>query len=395
MHRARDHGCAVVSFGKLHFRSGRDDNGFSEEILPMHLAFDGLGWPTGLLRDPLPVFQSAHELADLTGCAESEYTEYDRRITEATCDWLRKNSNQSRQHPWVLFVSFVSPHYPLTAPEAFYKLYEHSDKLGKPMHGPTNGIVQHPVLKEVRDFWNYDDFFTDELRIEARKNYFGLISFLDDNIRQVLKALESHNSPRDTLILYTSDHGEMLGHLGFWAKSVMYEDSVGVPLIAAGGGFKRQRCDAPVSLTNINNTVLEAIGIESTADTSCLNESLQSVASSPEVPRFTFSEYHDGGTPVGYFMIRENDFKLVHYAGGHSPQLFNVREDPWEMSDLAHNPAYTQQLNQLQKRLYALLDPNAVMEDYTRDQVALIEQLGGRERILAISEFNHTPLPNL
>ena len=210
----------------------------------------------------------------------------------------------------------------------------------------------------------------------------------------MLKALEAHNSSRNTLILYTSDHGEMLGHLGFWAKSVMYEDSVGVPLIATDGGFKRQRCDAPVSLTNINNTVLEAIGIECNADTSCLDESLQSVASSPEVPRFTFSEYHDGGTPVGYFMTRENDFKLVHYAGGHSPQLFNVREDPWEINDLAHNPTYSQQLNQLQKRLYTLLDPNAVVEDYTRDQVALIEQLGGREGILAISEFNHTPLPN-
>ncbi|MXW47083.1 MAG: hypothetical protein F4Z97_00245 [Gammaproteobacteria bacterium] len=93
-------------------------------------------------------------------------------------------------------------------------------------------------------------------------------------------------------------------------------------------------------------------------------------------------------------MIREDDLKLVHYAGGHSPQLFNVRQDPWEISDLAHNPAYTQQLNQLQKRLYTLLDPNTVIEDYTRDQVALIEQLGGRERILAISEFNHTPLSN-
>ena len=66
---------------------------------------------------------------------------------------------------------------------------------------------------------------------------------------------------------------------------------------------------------------------------------------------------------------------------------------PGEISDFAHIPAYTQQLNQLQKRLYKLLDPNTVMEDYTPDQVVLIEKLGGRERILAISEFNHTPLP--
>jgi len=74
-----------------------------------------------------------------------------------------------------------------------------------------------------------------------------------------------------------------------------------------------------------------------------------------------------------------------------------IEQTDWnlgEISDFGHIPAYTHQLNQLQKRLYTLLDPNTVMEDYTRDQMALIEQLGGREGILAISEFNHTPLPN-
>ncbi len=390
MHKARDHGCTVISFGKLHFRSARDDNGFCEEHVPMYLANDGIGWPTGLLRDPLPTFRSAFELAERTGCGESEYTEYDRKIAAAACNWLRKNAAAPRQKPWVLFVSFVSPHYPLTAPERFYNLYKDSDRLGKPM--PANGCTEHPVLQEVRRYWNYDDYFTDELRIEARKNYFGLISFLDDNIRQVLEALEDSGNARETLILYTSDHGEMLGHLGFWTKSVMYEDSVGIPMIATGGGFKPQRCNAPVSLTNIFHTVLEAIGVERTEPTSCLEESLQSVALWPGKSRFAFSQYHDGGTPVGFFMIRENDFKLVHYAGGHSPQLFNLAEDPWEIDDLAQDSTYSAQLQQLQCRLHQVLNPDSVIEDYTRDQVALIEALGGREKILSIWDFNHTPV---
>lgn len=392
MHRARDHGCAVVSFGKLHFRSGEDDNGFSEEILPMHLANNGIGWPLGLLRDPLPEFKSAHELAEQTGCGESDYTEFDRKITAAACNWLRKYGKSTTSRPWVLFVSFVSPHYPLTAPATFYKLYQENDKFGKAIPKPNNGYAEHPVLQEMRSFWKYDDYFSEELRIDARKNYFGLISFLDDNIRQVLEALEECRSVRETLVLYTSDHGEMLGHLGFWGKSVMYEDSVGIPLLAAGRGFEMQACNAPVALTNISNTILEAIGVECTGAVNCLDESLQCVVSSPTKQRFALSQYHDGGTPVGFFMIRENNWKLVHYAGGYPPQLFNLTEDPLELNDLAQNVEFRTHLENLTRRLYQVIDPNEVIEQYTNDQKEMISALGGRNNILSMWDFNHTPV---
>ena len=392
MHRARDHGCAVLSFGKLHFRSCEDDNGFTEELLPMHLANNGIGWPLGLLRDPLPEFKSAHELAERTGCGESDYTEYDREITAAACNWLRKYGKSTNSKPWVLFVSFVSPHYPLTAPDAFYKLYQDNDKIGTTIPKPNHGYAEHPVLQEMRSFWKYDDYFTEELRIDARKNYFGLISFLDDNIRQVLEALEDCRSVRETLVLYTSDHGEMLGHLGFWGKSVMYEDSVGIPLLAAGRGFQRQTSNAPVSLTNISNTILEAIGAESAGAGNCLDESLQCVVSTPAKRRFALSQYHDGGTPVGFFMIRENNWKLVHYAGGYPPQLFNLTEDPLELNDLAQNVEYRSHLENLTRRLYQVIDPNEVIEQYSNAQTELISALGGRDNILSMWDFNHTPV---
>lgn len=391
MHRVRDHGCPVLSFGKLHFRSSEDDNGFTEEILPMHLANNGIGWPIGLLRNPLPEFKSAYELAEQTGCGESDYTEFDRNITTAACNWLRKYGKNTNSKPWVLFVSFVSPHYPLTAPEAFYKLYQNNDKIGKAIPKPNNS-TEHPVLQKIRSFWNYDDYFSEEKRVDARKNYFGLISFLDNNIRQVLEALESSRSARETLILYTSDHGEMLGHLGFWTKSVMYEDSVGVPLLAAGRGFEKHTCDAPVSLTNISNTILEAIGVENTQSICCLDESLQSVVSSPAEQRFALSQYHDGGTPVGFFMIRENIWKLVHYAEGYHPQLFNLAEDPLELNDLAQNVEFAQHVEHLKRRLLEVIDPNEVIMRYTIDQHEMISVLGGRENILSMWNFNHTPV---
>ena len=89
MRHLRDEGVETVSIGKLHFRSAEDDNGFSEEILPMHVV-GGVGWAVGLLRQTLPPFDSAKELADDVGVGQSSYTDYDLEITEKTENWLHK-----------------------------------------------------------------------------------------------------------------------------------------------------------------------------------------------------------------------------------------------------------------------------------------------------------------
>ncbi len=155
----------------------------------------------------------------------------------------------------------------------------------------------------------------------------------------------------------------------------MYEDSAGIPMLAAGGGFKPGKCRAPVSLTNIHNTVLEAIGIGHSAPKSCLEESLQSISATPDVPRFTLSQYHDGGTPQGYFMLREDNWKLVHYMGGYRPQLFDVINDPWELSNLADQTEHLLRQQVLQHRLFESLNPDTVIKDYTRDQIERIAEL--------------------
>ena len=87
MHRLRRAGVEVVSIGKLHFRSGEDDNGFSQERLPMHVG-GGVGWAIGLLRDDPPAYDDAAELSADVGVGDSSYTEYDRQITSDACAWL-------------------------------------------------------------------------------------------------------------------------------------------------------------------------------------------------------------------------------------------------------------------------------------------------------------------
>ena len=396
MHRLRDRGHTVVSVGKLHFRSSRDDNGFSEEILPMHLANDGQGWPQGLLRNPLPGFEAAKELARDAGPGESSYTAYDREIAAAACAWLRRYPKAIKDKAWALFVSFVSPHYPLTAPPAFYDLYAHED-MPETGEGGRKRAPSHPVLEAMAKFWDYDTSFDAESRARAQRGYFGLCSFLDDNIRQVLEALEDSGAARDTLVIYLSDHGEMLGKHGFWAKSVMYEDSVGIPLILAGGGVPAGLNRTPVSLTDIAASVETAVGLTgSTAEAPWQGRALQGFVAAPEPERILLSEYHDGGSPTGFFMIRQGAWKYVYYAGGHPSgypsQLYDLESDPDELRDLGASPHHAGPRTRMHGHLTSILDPEAVNAQAFADQAALLARLGGREAVLAMPSFNHTPV---
>ncbi len=392
MHRLRARGHDIVSIGKLHFRSGDDDNGFTEEILPMYLANDGKGWPQGLIRSPLPAFAEAAELAQLLGPGDSDYTDYDRKITAAACKWISRSTKRAYSKPWVLFVSFVSPHYPLIAPPPFFDLYRHCE-IPEPFANSQSQRSQHPVLQEMLDFWNYDDYFDADSRRLARQNYYGLCSFVDDNIRQVLTALDDGGQARNTVVIYTSDHGEMLGNHGFWAKSLMYEDSVAVPMIVAGQNIPVGVNNTPVSLTDMAATIETAItGSEKPASVPWQSRALQAFIMRPEGDRFILSEYHDGGSPTGFFMIRQGDWKYVYYAGAYPAQLFDLGHDPQETQDLGENPAYAEVRAKLHGILNQILDPDAVNAQAFAEQARLLEHLGGPDKVLALQSFNHTPI---
>ena len=124
MHRLRGQGHEVVSIGKLHFRSADDDNGFSEEIIPMHI-LDERGGVSMLLRSSgdEPTAKGQWELyTERSGIGDgTRYQDYDRDITRRAIAWLREHE-QNDGPPWVLLVSYASPHPPFQVPERFFDL---------------------------------------------------------------------------------------------------------------------------------------------------------------------------------------------------------------------------------------------------------------------------------
>ena len=392
-HRVRDAGHDAVSIGKLHFRSADDDCGFSEAHHPIFVV-DGIGDVHGLLRTDERVRGVARELATEAGRGSSPYTRFDTKVADATVRWLRERVRRGGGKPWVLFSSMVSPHYPLIAPDAFYALYTGVD-LPEPRFYDEVDRADHPVIAHYRATWNYDDFFDAErLRVGIRA-YYGLCSFLDFQIGRILSALEESGFADDTLVIYTSDHGECLGSRGLWGKSVMYEESSAVPLVVAGPGMPgSKRCSTAVSLVDIYPTIVESLCEPLDARERALpGDSLIDLVRTEPQDRVVFSELHDDGSLTGTFMMRRGGWKLVHYVG-HPPQLFDLSVDPSETRDLAGTPAAADIQSQLYDALHAIVDPEAVDRRVFADQRARIERLGGVDAILARPDFNFTPVPD-
>jgi choline-sulfatase len=272
-------------------------------------------------------FPDAAEMAAILGPGETSYTQYDRDITVAAVNWLQQREHNG-SNPWVLFVSFICPHFPLSAPQQFYDLYRNVG-LPDPYDRDTAARLKHPVIDEMRHFWNYADYFDRHSETEGLKNYYGLCSFLDDNVAQVLDALNRSGQADNTRIIYTSDHGDMIGNHGIWGKCYMYEDSVGVPMTFSGPGIEPSINVTPVSLTDMAATIEQAVHGEAIkVGNSWRSRPLQAFIDSPDPERPILSEYHDGGSPCGIFMLRKGRWKYVYFAEGHPPLLFDIGNDP-------------------------------------------------------------------
>ena len=386
-HALREKNIPSYAIGKLHYRSAEDDTGFAEQILPMHIV-DGIGDLLGAVRAPLPVRHKSRAVATRLGPGESPYTGYDRDITAAACNWLTRHAKSG---PWVLFVGWVAPHFPLIAPREFYDLYDPRElplpKACKPEEWP-----RHPWLDAFRRCFITDEHFTDETRRIAVASYYGLVSFMDSNVGKVLSSLEASGAADDTLVLYTSDHGDNLGTRGLWGKSTMYEESAAIPLILAGRGVPQGGAvRIPVSLVDVHPTLMETFGCAQVKGTR--GDSLLGIArSAPDAERLVFSEYHAAGAATGVFMLRQGRYKYVHYVGM-PPQLFDLETDPEELVDVAARPEHAERLRRFREQLGRICDPVEIDRRAKADQAALIERHGGREAVVAKGGFGATPAP--
>ena len=390
-HLLRARGHRVVSIGKLHFRGlPGDDHGFSEELLPMHVV-GGEGDVKGLVRSDIPRRNGYDKLAKLAGPGESPYTRYDRDIASRAQVWLHEEAPRYRERPWALFVSFVCPHFPLVAPPEFFYRYA-QERIPLPklyLERP-----RHPYLRDYDECVAYDlGFAGDHAKVRrAIAGYLGLVSFMDDNVGKVLRALADAGLEGETRVVYTSDHGDNLGARGLWGKSTMYEESAGVPLILSGPDIPAgARCDTPASHVDLFPFFLESVGVPAPRD-GYPGVSPLELLEKRHADRAVLSEYHAIGSTGGITMLRKGKWKYVHCVG-YPPQLFELESDPEELVDRAQDPACRSTLRSLEAELRRFCDPEEVDARAKRRQAELLARVGGRAAALARGDLNYTPAP--
>ncbi|MCG5073247.1 sulfatase-like hydrolase/transferase [Paraburkholderia tagetis] len=391
--RLTNAGIRTESIGKLHFRREGDPSGFCAQHEAMNIQ-DGVGLVWGSVRDPLPRYRGPSPIFDELGPGESAYNRYDMRIAGRTVEWLEAHRDDPQ--PWALFVGFVAPHMPLVVPERYFSLYA-QEAATLPKLLPRDGHARHPWVERMAQFWDHDAALgTDERRCIARQAYFGLVSFLDAQIGRVLDTLDRSGLAENTVVVYSSDHGDNLGARGLWNKSTLYRESTGIPMIVAGPGVPAGTTRRTnVGLVDVYPTALDAVGLAPIAEERGLpGRSLIQIASAADdLDRPGFSEYHAVGADGAAYMLASGRYKYHHYVN-YPAELFDIVDDPEETINLAPCGDYRLVVEEFEARLKALLDPERVDARAKRDQRDLVARYGGAEKAWQVGNKGPTPAPD-
>jgi choline-sulfatase len=280
-------------------------------------------------------------------------------------------------------------------PQEYFDLYP-PETVPLPRCGTPLMWSDHPAMRWKRHMQAIEEPFGEPTLRRAIAAYYGMVTFLDEQVGRVLRALEAAGLAESTRVIYSTDHGEMLGEHGLWWKSVMFEGSAGIPLIMAGPGVPAGRTvSTPVSLIDAFPTIVESVGIPpSPEDADLPGASLLEVANRADDPtRTVFAEYHASHSSTAYFLLRRGPYKYVHYVG-YPAQLFDLSTDPDEARDLIDDPAHAGIAAGFERELRAICDPEAIDAAARADQQRRIDEAGGLEAVLSGgAKFNYTPAP--
>ena len=245
------------------------------------------------------------------GCPYRDY------IGRRAAEWIATIPDD---FPWHYFVSFVGPHDPFDAPKEYADRYR-TASMPAPIPSLTSG-------KSTAYSSRQSKMDPDEIE-ETRRMYCAAVELIDDQIGLILEALDNRNMLENTVIVFTSDHGEMLGDHGLYSKSFGYEQSIRVPLLIAGPNIPRGRTsEGLVELIDINPTICEASGLPR-------QEGIDAISLLPLLRGETETHRDDAYSALaGFRSMRTDAHKLIENYNDWS-ELYDLVNDPWETTNLS------------------------------------------------------------
>jgi choline-sulfatase len=358
-HHLRRAGYRTVLSGKMHFVGPDQLHGFEERLTTDIYPAD-FGWTPDYRRPGERIDWWYHNLGSVTGAGVAEITnqlEYDDEVCFQTVQKIYDLARGQDARPWALCASFTHPHDPFVARRRFWDLYETCAHLDPPEAIPYADMDPHSRrLMDACDWRAFD--ITDAQIRRARRGYFANISYIDEKIGEILATLEA--TRQEAVILFVSDHGEMLGRRGLWFKMNFFEGSARVPLMIATpdgpDALRPARIDAPVSTIDVTPTLCELAGVSMDEVLPWTDgESLVPLARGGARGTPVLMEYAAEGSITPMVAIRDGRWKFIHCPAD-PDLLYDLDADPGERSDLSGDPRHAATLARLRAATAARWD---------------------------------------
>jgi len=396
IHYLRNMGYRTCLSGKMHFTGPDQLHGFEERLTTDIYPAD-FGWTCDWERPVEDRFSWYHNMQSVTEagvCVRSNQLDFDETVSHQATRWLYDRARDVDPRPFCLTVSFTHPHDPYNIIEKYWDLYDPKD---------IDSLYEDPIPFENLDAHSQriaricgldKTAMTRSQVLNARRAYYGAVSYIDDKVGKLLRTLSEIGLADDTVIVFTSDHGDMLGDRGLWYKMTFFEWSARVPLIiSAPGRFPDRIVDQNVSLLNLFPTLMD-IGSNKTPP--AYGEGISSYSLMPfledgKEPEATpvVAEYLAEGALAPCFMILKDRSKYI-FSDLDPPLLFDLEKDPGERLNLAGNPEYQAVENELYGEVENRWDRNQLQHDVIENQqqrrIVFQSQMQGRH-----TPWDHQP----
>ena len=367
-HYLRRLGYRTALSGKMHFCGPDQLHGYEErltsDIYPADYGW-AVNWDEPDVRPSW--YHNMSSVLQAGPCVRTNQLDFDEEVVFKARQYLYDHVREHPEQPFCLTVSMTHPHDPYTIPREYWDLYRDED-IPLPAVQIAQG-EQDPHsqrLLKVIDLWGQE--MPEEKVRAARRAYFGACSYVDAQIGALLRTLEDCDLGDDTLIVFSGDHGDMLGERGLWYKMHWFEMAARVPLLVhAPRRFAPRRVSQSVSTVDLLPTLVELAGgqVEPgiNLDGRSLLPHLQGTGGHDEA----IGEYTAEGTVSPLMMIRRGDFKFV-YSEQDPCLLFDLTNDPRELENLVDSPAHANLVRDLLGEARARWDVPAITQQVLASQ---------------------------
>jgi choline-sulfatase len=368
-HHLRLRGYRTILSGKMHFCGPDQLHGFEERLTTDIYPAD-FGWtPDWDHPDERPSwYHNMSSVAEAGVCLRTNQLDFDDEVAFAAERAIFDIARSNDRRPFLIIASFTHPHDPFAVPQRYWDLYRDQDiELPGP---PVAPAALDPHSRRLRHVCAMDAEPVTEAQVRnARRAYLGAIAYVDDQLGRLMQALRAGGLADDTIVILTSDHGEMLGERGLWYKMSFFEGASRVPLVVASPGrFAPSRVSASVSLVDLLPTLVDLAGgdaaaLGSSVDGRSLGAHLAGRAGHDEA----IGEYLAEGAVAPLMMIRRGAFKFIH-SPADPDQLYDVKRDPGERDNLAGSAPHADRIAAFRAEVAVRWDLAALDAEVRRSQ---------------------------